>query len=71
MAARLTQPVVKEAKHQVSRFFTALSLAAAGVACVTVGLAYFASSLWHALVPVLGTVGAVLIVCMIYPRTAT
>lgn len=58
LAARVARPVVERAKHQIHRILVALALVAVGVASIVVGLAYLASSLWHALVPLLGTVGA-------------
>lgn len=70
MAARLTEPVVAEVKIQLHRVLLAVSLGATGVACVIVGLTYFASSLWHALVPALGTVGADLVLGAAYAMVA-
>lgn len=58
IATRLVEPVVAKAKLELRRLVIALCLAATGIACIIAGLAYVASSLWHALVPAIGTVGA-------------
>jgi zinc transporter ZupT len=67
---RLADPVLREAKEQIRRLLIAVSFAATGVACVVVGLTYFASSAWHALVPAVGTVGADLILGFAYAVVA-
>jgi hypothetical protein len=70
LAVRLTAPLVAEAKNQFHGVLVAFCLAATGIACVVTGLAYFASSLWHGLVPIIGTVGADLILGFSYAGVA-
>jgi len=61
VAERALKPVMDGVKEHTHRILIALALVAAGVACLIAGLAYFASSLWHALEPHLGAVGADLV----------
>lgn len=70
MAARLTEPLVAAAKTQAHRMLIAVCLATTGIACIIAGLSYFASSLWHALVPIIGTVGADLFLGFSYASIA-
>ena len=61
VAERALKPVMDSIKEQTYRVLIALALVAVGVACLITGLTYFASSLWHALEPHLGTIGADLV----------
>lgn len=70
MLVHLTEPLIAEAKRELRRILIALSLAATAAACIVVGLTYFASSLWHALVPLIGTVGADVILGVAYALIA-
>jgi hypothetical protein len=70
MAVRLTEPALAAVKNQLNRLLIAGCLAAAGVACVIVGLAYFASSLWHALVPTIGMARADFVLGLSYAAIA-
>jgi len=66
VAERALKPVMDSIKEQTYRVLIALALVAVGVACLITGLAYFASSLWHALEPRLGPVSADLILGVAY-----
>ena len=61
-ADRLAEPILigikTKIRAEVHRLFAALAIVAAGLAFLLAGIAYFASSLWHALEPAMGTVGA-------------
>jgi hypothetical protein len=70
LAYRVTRPVVAEAKIQVRRLLIAIALCATGVACAVGGLAYAASSLWHALAPLIGTVWSDLLLGGLYAGLA-
>jgi polyferredoxin len=70
VAYKLTRPLAKEVRTEIHRLLVAVSLSAAGIACLIVGLSYFASSLWHALVPILGTVGADFLLGTLYALLA-
>ena len=70
LAERVARPAIDRVKHQVHRTLVALALIGVGVASAVVGLAYFASSLWHALVPFVGTVGADLVLGTCYGTVA-
>ena len=67
---RLAEPVFAKIKHQIHRLLIACAIVAAGIALLVTGMAYFASSLWHALVPALGTVGADLLLGFAYAGAA-
>lgn len=69
-ADRLAEPVLAKVKQQIHRLMIATAIVAAGIAFLVAGIAYFASSLWHALVPVLGNVGADLLVGVLYAGLA-
>lgn len=66
LARTLSEPLVTELRAQVYRLLIAICLGATGVACVIVGLAYFASSLWHGLTPVIGVIGSDLLLGALY-----
>lgn len=65
-ARNLTRPIVAEVKIQVHRVLLAVALAATGVACIIVGLTYFASSLWHTMLPLIGSIGSDLLLGGLY-----
>ena len=69
-ADRLAEPAIAKIKHQVHRLLTAVAIVAAGIAFLVAGIAYFASSLWHALQPVMGNVGADLFLGLLYGGVA-
>ena len=70
-AGRLVEPVLGKIRDQIHRLLVAAAVLATGVACLIAGLAYIAASLWHALVPALGTVGADLLLGSLYAILAT
>jgi type VI protein secretion system component VasF len=70
MAERAFKPLMDGIKQQTHHLLIALALVAVGVACLVTGLAYFASSLWHALEPHLGMVGADLVLGVAYSAIA-
>jgi hypothetical protein len=70
VAERALKPVMDSIKEQTYRVLIALALVAVGVACLITALAYFASSLQHALEPVFGTVGTGLILGALYSAIA-
>ena len=70
-AGRLVEPALAKVKDQIHRLLVAAAILATGVACLVAGLAYIASSLWHALVPALGTVGADLLLGSLYAILAS
>jgi hypothetical protein len=69
-ADRLAEPAFAKIKRQIHRLLLASAIVAAGIAFLVAGIAYFASSLWHALVPVLGNVGADLLLGALYAGVA-
>ena len=69
-ADRLAEPALAKIKQQIHRLLMATAIVAVGVAFLVAGIAYFASSLWHALVPVLGNVGADLLLGVLYAGVA-
>ena len=66
LADRLAEPVVTRIKDHVYALLLAAALLGLGVAFLITGLGYLASSLWHALVPAIGTVGADLSLGAVY-----
>jgi len=71
IADGLTGHAISKVKQSAHRLLMAGVTLALGVACLVAGLAYLASSLWHALVPAVGTVGADLILGTVYALVAT
>jgi hypothetical protein len=67
---RLARPALSKINNHIHRLLVAAATVALGLACLIVGLAYFASSLWHALVPAIGTIGADLSLGAIYSGLA-
>jgi hypothetical protein len=71
LADRLAEPALNKLRQQVHRFLMAAATLALAIGCLIAGLAYLASSVWHALVPMLGTVGADLVLGAVYVILAT
>lgn len=73
-ADRLAEPALTGIKNkirgEVHRILMALAIVAAGIAFLVAGIAYFASSLWHALQPAMGNVGADLFLGLLYGGVA-
>ena len=67
---RLVEPAVRHVKSHIRQILGAVAAIGTGVACLVAGLAYFASSLWHALAPRLGNVGADLVLGCSYGTAA-
>jgi hypothetical protein len=57
-------------KDHVHALLLAAAVLALGIAFLITGLGYLASSLWHALVPAIGTVGADLLLGGVYITVA-
>ena len=55
---RLFESTVRRVKTDIASLLVALSLVLAGVTLTITAISYFASSLHHALIPVLGQVGS-------------
>ncbi len=70
----LAQPVLigikTKIRNEAHRLLAAVTIVAAGIAFLVAGIAYFASSLWHALEPVMGTIGADLLLGCLYGGVA-
>jgi hypothetical protein len=69
-ADRLAEPALTRIKDHIHAVLLAAAILALGVAFLVIGLGYLASSLWHALVPAIGTVGADLLLGAIYIMVA-
>ena len=69
-ADRLAEPAILKVKQTIRRLSMAILLLALGVVCLVLGISYLASSLWYALVPVLGPAGADLLLGGVYVAIA-
>jgi len=73
-ADRLAEPALigikTKIRWEVHRLFAALAIVSAGLAFLVAGIAYFASSLWQALEPAMGRVGADLFLGLLYSAAA-
>jgi hypothetical protein len=69
-ADRLAEPALTRIKEHVHAVLLAAAVLALGIAFLITGLGYLASSLWHALVPAIGTVGADLLLGGVYITVA-
>jgi hypothetical protein len=67
---RLAEPAMRNVKNHIRQTLIAVAAIGTGVACLIAGLSYFASSLWHALAPHLGNVGADLVLGCSYAMAA-
>jgi hypothetical protein len=65
-ADRLAEPALTRIKDHIYALLLAAAVLGLGVAFLITGLGYLASSLWHALVPAIGTVGADLLLGAVY-----
>lgn len=55
---RLSRPVVEGIKDQIYRLIITVAVIALGIACLIICLSYFGTALRQSLVPVMGLVGA-------------